>query len=178
MTRPFRVLLGTDIEGYVQFDASLAEQHRRESEITDYPIEQGANISDHVRPKPIIVQLLCIVSQTPIPFDISVPSITRVEDARTKIIKWRDKGLMLNLFTFREYYTQMVIQAIEEDVDYSNANDFEATISFKQISTASVQFVQLPVATTTASSTVNNGTQPAQVTGSQSFVSRLINGPG
>jgi hypothetical protein len=176
MTRPFRVIVGTDVEGYVQFDASLAEQHRRESDITDCPIEQGANISDHVRPKPIIVQMLGIVSQTPIPFDISVPSITRVEDARTKILKWRDKGVMLNLFTFREYYAQMVIQAIEEDIDFTNANDFEATLVFKQISTASLQFVQLPVATTTASATVNNGTQPAPVTSSQSFLSALVNG--
>lgn len=46
-------------------DASLSESHSAEAEATDHPVEQGANITDHIRPKPQMLTIEGFVSNTP-----------------------------------------------------------------------------------------------------------------
>jgi hypothetical protein len=53
------------INGYV-VDATFSEDHMFDADVTDHPVEQGANIADNVRLKPYTVVLDCIVSDTPI----------------------------------------------------------------------------------------------------------------
>lgn len=144
------VRVGTDTD-YVDFDASLRETHTKDSEITDYPVESGANLADHQRPLPLTLQMTGIVSRTPIPASPpsntnpgSFISKTRVEDARNKMIAFRNNSTPLKVVTDREVYANMLIKTITESVDPTNANDFECEISFKQVVTATAQFVQVP----------------------------------
>lgn len=53
------------INGYA-IDAALSEDHDHEAEVTEFPVEQGGNITDHVRIKPIQVTIKGVVSDTPI----------------------------------------------------------------------------------------------------------------
>lgn len=55
------IMIGT----YV-IDASITESHVYESQVTEFPVEQGSAISDNIRPKPIMVTIEGIVSDTPI----------------------------------------------------------------------------------------------------------------
>jgi hypothetical protein len=48
-------------------DCVLSEDHQFESEVTEYPVEDGADITDNVRPKPIVVTMECLISNTPLP---------------------------------------------------------------------------------------------------------------
>lgn len=50
----------------IQFDASLKEQHTRDSPPTEFPIENGQSISDHVIIKPFSLELTGVISDTPI----------------------------------------------------------------------------------------------------------------
>lgn len=50
----------------IQFDASLKENHTRESPPTEFPIEDGGVISDHVIVKPFGLELTGIITDTPI----------------------------------------------------------------------------------------------------------------
>lgn len=47
-------------------DATLEEVHSYTQEVTEHPVERGADITDHVRPKPVELRLRGIVSDTPI----------------------------------------------------------------------------------------------------------------
>lgn len=47
-------------------DAFVSETHQYDSEVTEFPVEQGSAISDNIRPKPVIVTVEGIVSDTPI----------------------------------------------------------------------------------------------------------------
>ncbi len=47
-------------------DVSLSEDHKFESDITDFPVESGGSISDNIRPKPIQVTITGIVTDTPL----------------------------------------------------------------------------------------------------------------
>ena len=44
------------IAGFV-IDAALRETHTYESEVTEYPVESGAMITDNIRPRPITIEI-------------------------------------------------------------------------------------------------------------------------
>ena len=47
-------------------DCSISENHTFDSDVTDYPVESGSNISDNIRPLPLVVEIEGVVSNTPI----------------------------------------------------------------------------------------------------------------
>jgi len=50
----------------ITVDATMNETHSMEAEVTEHPVEQGANISDHIRPKLKRYTIDGIISNTPI----------------------------------------------------------------------------------------------------------------
>lgn len=53
----------TDI---ISFDVTLAEQHEDISIVTEFPVEEGASVSDHIRSLPKALSVEVFVSNTPI----------------------------------------------------------------------------------------------------------------
>lgn len=47
-------------------DCSLSENHTFDADVTEYPVESGSNITDNIRPLPLVVEMECLVSNTPI----------------------------------------------------------------------------------------------------------------
>lgn len=50
---------------YLQFDAATVEEYARTAEVTTYPVETGAVLSDHYQPQPRQIALAGVVSDTP-----------------------------------------------------------------------------------------------------------------
>ena len=50
----------------IQIDASIKEDHSRESPATEFPIESGPNISDHIILKPFKLSLTGVISDSPL----------------------------------------------------------------------------------------------------------------
>src|SRR6266850_6876576 len=50
----------------ITVDAAMTETHTLEAEVTEHPVEQGANITDHIRPKLKRYTIDGIISNTPI----------------------------------------------------------------------------------------------------------------
>ena len=50
----------------IQLDVSLREQHTRDSPPTDFPIENGNSISDHIILKPFSLEITGIITDTPL----------------------------------------------------------------------------------------------------------------
>ena len=53
--------------GSLELDASVTETHSAEVDVTDHPIESGANISDHVRPRAEVLTIEGLVTNSPLP---------------------------------------------------------------------------------------------------------------
>lgn len=51
--------------GELEIDATISELTDITAEATEHPVEEGVNITDHVRPALLRVQLECIISNTP-----------------------------------------------------------------------------------------------------------------
>ena len=61
-----RVRAGNGVASVVTVDVVMDESFEINSTVTDHPVEEGANMSDHSRPEPIVITANCIVSETPI----------------------------------------------------------------------------------------------------------------
>ncbi len=59
-------------------DATLEEKHRQTVEVTSHPIEIGPNVSDFTRPDPFMLELVGIVSNTP----IVLPPVSEMDGVR------------------------------------------------------------------------------------------------
>jgi len=54
--------------GNLVLDTTISDDHQYENEITDFPVESGANIADHVIQKPEQVTIEGFVTNTPVQF--------------------------------------------------------------------------------------------------------------
>lgn len=54
------------VEASILFDAGISESHAAEAFIAEHPVEEGVNISDHIRPKLEELELVVHVTNTPI----------------------------------------------------------------------------------------------------------------
>lgn len=64
----FLVYLLPEDDSYppITFDLILSESHSHTSEITEHPVEVGANVTDHIRPLPTVLSLELFVTNSPV----------------------------------------------------------------------------------------------------------------
>lgn len=55
-----------DVLAAIEFDCTLSETHEASAQVTEHPIETGANITDHVRPMLARVSIEGLITNTPI----------------------------------------------------------------------------------------------------------------
>ncbi len=138
------------VEGLtVEFDASKDEEHNGENEVTDFPVEEGANITDHSRPKPRTLSIHAYVTGTPVSLlNISTPpgfKATRGKDAWEQMDRWRRDGAKLKATTTLFTYKDVVITKLSVPRNAQNADGIEFTVNLKEVFTASSKLVPKPV---------------------------------
>lgn len=67
----------------VEFDCTGSEEHTQAAEVTEHPVEVGADITDHVRPLRVKLNLTGTITNTPINSNITDTSFL-VSDARPR----------------------------------------------------------------------------------------------
>ena len=75
-------LITTATIGTVVVDASITETHSLAAEATEHPVEQGADISDHVHVRPIQLSITGLVSNHPIQVPASQAAGVTAEDKK------------------------------------------------------------------------------------------------
>lgn len=66
MAAPFITLILAPGKALLELDAVVAETHQTDVEVTEHPVEVGANVSDHARLKAGTLTIEGIVSNTPL----------------------------------------------------------------------------------------------------------------
>jgi hypothetical protein len=138
-------------------DAVVSETHTRTNTVTDHPVEEGANISDHSRPEPDRVQVEIYVSDTPLSVEqmqraqkfmqqagigaildpsgqasvAAVPGYSRA--VRDRLEQYQLTGQLVTVATAIKLYQSMVIESVTENRSAKDAEAFHATIAFKFI---------------------------------------------
>ena len=131
------------IDGY-SIDASVSEQHSFDSEVTEFPVESGSNITDNVRPKPIKITIEGVVSDTPIgkiadlrfrdkilsdSDDPFVPS----EDALAHLLKVRDSREPVTVETSLKRFDSMVLTSLDIPRTSDTGHALKFTAAFQQV---------------------------------------------
>jgi hypothetical protein len=142
--------------GVVQFDASVSEVHTDEMEITDHPVEEGSDISDHIRKMPITIEMNGVITNNPIVFLASVraksPVTTdisttqdRVGTGYDKLREIQESGELIDVATSLRDYNNMVIQSLSISRDVSTGNILDATLTLREIIIAKQLTTDLPI---------------------------------
>ncbi len=170
--------------GIVQLDASIDEVHTDDAEITDHPVEEGSDISDHIRKLPPTIQINGIVTDTPIAFLASatassplttniIPSLgTRSFDAYQELLTVMEMGETVDVITSLRDYELMAIKNLSVNRNKDKGKCLDVTITLRQITIASSLTMDLPVPRIVANKLKKNkGKKPPQ-TGSDAQTSK------
>lgn len=154
-------------------DASPSETHQHAAQATEFPVESGAVISDHVLQKPDVLRIEGIVTNTPLPsamgWDVeaffsggfSGTFGSRSGNAYWQLLGIKESGQPVTVRTDLRSYDNMVMESFEttRDVDASEVLAFTAT--FKKVTTVTTRVVPVPKLDK-AKAKVNKGRQPTR----------------
>lgn len=146
-------------------DAALSEHHGVQVEVTQHPVEKGPNISDHRRPKPRVVTLEGIVSNTPMPQpnDPSVTTVsrgiafasrskydpTRVGTAYQQLLDLSASDQLITIVTGLETYDNMTMVSLDVPRDARTGEALNFTAVFTEIIVVENALVTVKKARTT-----------------------------
>lgn len=158
----------------ITFDATISQSHDGESDITDQPIEKGADLSDHVRPMPRTLDLEVLVTDYPLSVrggGIGEPGFTgRAQGIFDTLDKMREDATECRVVTRLRTYDSMLVKAVRTVVDNKLKKALRLQITFKRVTIATSQSVPVQVAANrTGQSSASKGPQQTtQPTANQS----------
>ncbi len=137
---------GTLIDSVV-FDAVVNEAHSGEVQVTDNPVERGADVTDNIRPKPEQITLDVIVSNSPLrkTLDGNPDNPKRASEAFRVLRDLRDNGVLVSVVTGLRSYDSMVIQKIDVGRNVKTGQVLSAKIALRQIIIADTKAVPAPI---------------------------------
>lgn len=146
--------------GAVEMDASLSESHQAANEVTRHPVEQGSDITDHVRRQPERVTITGVITDTPTTLGGALEE-NRSLSAFEKFLEMKDRADLVTVVTSLRQYSNMVIESYSIPRDARRGQSVEITLNLVEILTAQIAEIPPEPAAGTQSSrgTVDLGSQ-------------------
>jgi hypothetical protein len=152
--------------GAISVDCVINDTFTYESQITDYPVEDGYYIQDNVWRKPFVYTMRGIISDAHIgnSFDLTElsSSSSPTQDAMDKLISLMDQKILFDIVTSLKIYNNMIFTKFEPTRDSNTGNSLNFNAEFKQLILVSSKSVVINSDKTDDKSypdTVSNGTQ-------------------
>jgi len=158
--------------GSIQLDANLSEEHQYENQVTEFPVEEGADITDHIKLNPERLNIEGFITNSPIevvyenvnevierkPGKVevkkteSIGNYSRIETAHEALLAISGRKIagkettpqIVDLVTGLRVFTDMVITSltIPRSADIGQALKFNA--SFVKIRKTNTQTIEIP----------------------------------
>lgn len=135
-------LYNTASDSYIQsyqaltFDSTPSTGIRRQADVTSYPVESGANVSDHVQIRNNTFKLSGMITETPIRavrdllYSTGVNG-TRISQAITYLDQIFDARQPIILITEHKVYENVILTGISYDYKSEHAMQFD--LEFEQV---------------------------------------------
>lgn len=142
-----------DPNQFIEFDASLNENHVGNAATSDHPVEGGADMTDHIQRTPEELQLVGVVTDTPIvvqAVDNATPSVpggdpqNRAQDAYVFVKAIKDAGQLVQVTTTLRDYLNMAITGLSVVRNSEKGRVVEMNISLREILIATTEQVEAP----------------------------------
>lgn len=149
----------------IVFDAVTDTGIRRQADITSYPVESGAEVSDHVQIKNNTFKLSGVITETPVRLEKDLlysagVNGTRISQAIQYLDKIFDSRQPITLVTEHKVYENVILSGISYDYKSEFAMQFD--LEFEQIRLVSTATVNA-IATKTQSNRSVGGTVKQKV---------------
>lgn len=136
----------------IVFDATISEGHTSTLTVTQHPVEQGADVTDHARKASDVLELRGIISNTPILILASQrarsvtggPPSARAEDAYEEFRRLQETVELLTVTTEIHEYEDMVIESISVPRTAGTRKILDIQLRLKKFRVATVESVEAP----------------------------------
>lgn len=159
----------------ITIDAVVTETHGHQLQVTEHPVEEGADITDHARVRPDTITLDCAVTDTP---RGSEPAPGRSAAIYEQLRLLMDTAKLVTVVTTLRVYESMVLESLSAPRTAKEAGGLRFTATLREIrvvqnKTSIVTVTREPI----AKKKVSSGKQAAQeaVDGAQKQKSWLKN---
>lgn len=156
-------------------DVTLNEEYTFDSDVTDFPVESGSSIVDNIRPKPIVVRIEGIVSNTPIgnvaqarqnagnggngatpPSDQAYDVLLKIRDAREPV----------TITTSLRTYENMALQSLSMPRATGRGDELRFNATFKQVTiVTNKRTTRVATPGAVGNHTTNGTPKPVETTG-------------
>lgn len=123
--------------GAIELDASIDETHTTANEITQYPVEDGVDISDHIRRQPNIVIIHGISTDHPLEAGGAMMSGRSLETYQD-LLAILDEAKLVSVVTSLRQYDDMAVESVVVPRNNQLGKSVDMTITLKQVLTAEV----------------------------------------
>lgn len=148
--------------GHIVFDASLSETHTESADVTQHPVEFGANITDHIRRQPAQVEINGLVTDHPIVFAASLAAPSPIDDDLDTASKRADLayaylqavmeyGELVTVVTSLREYENMAIKSLVVTRDVNNGQVLNCSVGLIEVILAETQTATASAPTATSS---------------------------
>ena len=130
----------------IEVDVIMEDSISYESEVTEFPVETGFTISDHVINKQPEIKLDCIFTPTPVTwYELHKDkAATRLEDVRRELERIRNEKEPITVTTPDRIYENVVLVKIPITRTIKDGLTLRMTLEFKQIAIVSSNTAEVP----------------------------------
>lgn len=134
------------ISEVIELDVTLDVNLAHTMTVTDFPVEDGTQISDHTQKLPDVVTFRSLISATPLRLISFNPIIgdARPRAAFELMEELQDSGELVRIVTDVKTYDNMVLTSLTAPRRRDTKNALLFTAIFREIKLVSSQVVQLP----------------------------------
>lgn len=138
-------------------DVTIEEVCKDESEITMFPVQSGAEISDHIFHKPSELNVEVIFSD----------NLAPLSETYANLLALNQSNVPFDVITGKRSYSNMLITLLHVVNDSANENILRCRIAMKQVNITSLSVVSVPPSSQqtdpqTTGATENAGQKSAQ----------------
>lgn len=141
---------------------TISERHVDELDITDHPVEAGAQISDHAYKRPPEVTIDCAWSDTPQSGNflqglanavsgtvagaqaiLTGNSPSQVRDVYSKLLALQASATLIDVYTGKRSYRDMLVRQLIVETDKETEHVLRVTATLRQVLIATARVVSL-----------------------------------
>ncbi len=152
------------INGY-EVDVFTSEEHSHPAEVTEFPVEDGADVSDNIRSRPVTVTVEGYVSDTPIGRMAELRDSGSVpgNECYQRLLDVRESGEPVTLITSLGTFTNMALEDLSVPRSSDDGAGLRFSARFKQIKLAKNERSTIRVEVPRAQKKRNLGNKPSPV---------------
>ena len=149
---PYQVVISSDAS-QIAFDATVSERHQSKLTVTEHPVEKGANVSDHARKEPDVIDINGIISNHPIllnfdedlqPSVVGTSPFERAQSAFNEFQRLQNTAALLTVSTETRIYENMMIVSLAAPKDAAKRFILDISLTLREFRRASVETIDAP----------------------------------